>query len=180
MDKKPAVRKMILTKLTELRNDGAFDSQSSRLVKQLIDSPEYKNSNVIGVTMSMPGELVTTPIIEDAWREGKTVVVPRTLSDWQMEFVQYDSSTVMEKSYFGADEPKGGKVYHKRDIDLIIVPGLAYTKLGNRLGFGGGYYDRYLADYEGNTISLALPPQFYKEPIWPVRDHDVTIKKIIY
>jgi 5-formyltetrahydrofolate cyclo-ligase len=62
-------------------------------------------------------------------------------------------------------------------IDLMIVPGLAYTREGYRLGFGGGYYDRYLQNYHGKTISLAFNEQLV--PNFLVEEHDIPVSEII-
>ena len=62
-------------------------------------------------------------------------------------------------------------------IDLLIVPGLAYTQAGYRLGFGGGYYDRFLRDYDGKTISLAFNCQMI--PQIDLEEHDLPVSKII-
>ncbi|MCG4787991.1 5-formyltetrahydrofolate cyclo-ligase, partial [Roseburia faecis] len=73
-----------------------------------------------------------------------------------MEFVQIDEDTEFEETGFGVLEPLAGMVLQPQEIDLIVVPGVAFTANGKRLGFGGGYYDRYLANYLGKTVSLAL------------------------
>ncbi|MHA8262889.1 5-formyltetrahydrofolate cyclo-ligase [Lactobacillaceae bacterium Melli_B3] len=99
---------------------------------------------------------------------------------FQMEFVRYDDATKLAESAFGIMEPTNGEVINKAGIDLIIVPGLAFaTDTHDRLGFGGGFYDRYLADFSGDTISLALPIQVYAIPNWTVNEYDIKVKTII-
>ncbi|TPR33816.1 hypothetical protein DY026_02495 [Apilactobacillus micheneri] len=78
-------------------------------------------------------------------------------------------------------EPVGGSSFPINDIGLIIVPGIAFsTETGDRLGFGGGFYDRILKKYSGHTISIGLPEQIYRQPIWKVDDFDQKVKTIIY
>nr|WP_010011048.1 5-formyltetrahydrofolate cyclo-ligase [Loigolactobacillus coryniformis] len=64
-------------------------------------------------------------------------------------------------------------------FDLLIVPGLAFTGKGQRLGFGGGYYDRFLAQHPQTTLGLALSPQFYPVADWPVEPFDIRIDQVI-
>ena len=95
-----------------------------------------------------------------------------------MDFVVYTKATPMELSSFGLREPAQDLVaISKGDIDLIIVPGLAYCESGFRVGFGGGYYDRFLTDYEGDTISLVLNEQ--KINSFKVDSFDIPINHLI-
>ena len=64
----------------------------------------------------------------------------------------------------------------KEEIDLIVVPGLLFSSRGFRIGFGGGFYDRYLADYQGETCSLVFSEQLYDD--WEVEDFDIPVQKI--
>ena len=63
-----------------------------------------------------------------------------------------------------------------KEIDLIVVPGLLFSSRGFRIGFGGGFYDRYLADYQGETCSLVFSEQLYDD--WEVEDFDIPVQKI--
>ena len=107
------------------------------------------------------------------------MLVPRTLPKRQMEFVQIDEDTEFEETGFGVLEPLAGMVLQPQEIDLIVVPGVAFTADGKRLGFGGGYYDRYLANYPGRTVSLALTTQLADAAEWPGEDHDVRIGQVV-
>lgn len=98
-----------------------------------------------------------------------------------MQFYLYNENTKLIKSKFGILEPVTAPIIYKQNIDLIVVPGLCFDKLSNnRLGFGGGYYDRYLADYEGFTVALATSYQLVETPKWVVNQFDIKINKIIY
>ncbi|MCY9806928.1 5-formyltetrahydrofolate cyclo-ligase [Lentilactobacillus senioris] len=154
-------------------------TDSLNLYQQLQSLPVFQEANVIATTLNMPGELDTLPIINMARLLGKQVVIPKTLPKLQMEFYQMDDELTLEKTKFGVVEPKTGTVVLKKQIDLIVVPGLAFTQTGIRVGFGAGFYDRYLADYQGNTVSLALPPQYFKQPLWPVEEFDVKVDQVL-
>ena len=97
--------------------------------------------------------LATASLIQAALQDGKRVCVPRTYPQGRMEFVEYDPE-ILEKTRFGLLEPnEQGKVVDKSEIDLIHVPGVVFQSEGYRIGYGAGYYDRYLADYSGKTVS---------------------------
>ncbi|UQS86679.1 5-formyltetrahydrofolate cyclo-ligase [Nicoliella spurrieriana] len=171
---KKALRSRIIRALKQTQ------SIDQNLYQKLFEHPDWQTAKTVAVTLSAPIELDTAPIIDRALSQGKRVVVPRTLPDFQMEFVAYDHTTPLFQTAFGIMEPKGGSVIAKPEIDLIIVPGLAFaSRTHDRLGFGGGFYDRYLADYQGHTISLARGPQLFETPNWDVNQFDIKIQTII-
>ena len=152
---KKEMRKAYLARLQQLDQNTRLREQH-RLAQKLYDLPQWTNAKTVALTMSQSFELDTAPLILHARHEGKRVLVPRTLPKRQMEFVQIEE-----------------------EIDLIVVPGVAFTADGKRLGFGGGYYDRYLANYLGQTVSLALTTQLADAVEWPVEDHDVMIGQVV-
>ncbi|MFK4997667.1 5-formyltetrahydrofolate cyclo-ligase [Bacillus sp. N9] len=84
----------------------------------------------------------------------------------------------MESAYYGLLEPiEEMEAVEKEQLQLMIVPGLIYDRNGYRIGFGGGYYDRYLKWFQGNKISLAFAEQVIDH--LPIEDHDVAVHKII-
>ena len=174
---KKEIRMNSIKKLKELTGEQK-KNQEEILLKTLFDTPEWKKAKTIATTMSQPLELDTGFIIERAWSENKKIVLPRAKKDRKMDFVVYTKATPMELSSFGLREPAQDLVaISKGDIDLIIVPGLAYCESGFRIGFGGGYYDRFLSDYEGDTISLVLNEQ--KINSFKVDSFDIPINHLI-
>lgn len=154
-------------------------SEEKRLHSRLYDQPEWGRAKVIAVTLSQSFEIDTAPIILHARHEGRTVVVPRTLPGHQMEFVEITEETSFDETTFGVLEPHEGRVFQPNEIDLMVVPGVAFTLSGRRLGFGGGYYDRYLANYNGKTISLALPTQLADEGEWKADQYDQPVDRVL-
>ena len=113
--------------------------EERKLASLLYDQPEWTGAKTIAVTLSQSFEIDTAPIILHARHKGQQIVIPRTLPHRQMEFVELNEDTDFDETSFGILEPHDGKVYSPDEIDLMVVPGVAFTASGNRLGFGGGY-----------------------------------------
>lgn len=153
----------------------------SKLYQQLFQLPNWQKARVIAVTMSMPGEIPTLPIIKKAWQEKKAVVIPKTLPHHQMNFYLYNQNTKLKRSKFGVLEPQMEPACPVNSIDLMVVPGLGFVpQTGDRLGFGGGYYDRFLKLYHGATVALARPFQCFKQPLWDLDPNDVPVQKVLH
>lgn len=178
MDKK-TIRNEMKKTLSELSKQ-LYEDYSYKISKTLFEEKEWKSSNVIGITISRPPEVDTYQIIRKAWETGKKIVVPKCYPrDRQLSFRTLTEFSQLETVYSGLFEPILDKTteIHIADIDLLIVPGLAYTKEGYRLGFGGGYYDRFLSHFQGQTLSLAFDPQIVEK--LPAESHDIPVSKII-
>lgn len=149
------------------------------LLEQLTNSLEWKEATSIAVTLSNHPEVNTELVIDAARRAGKDVLIPFSGPNRRLSFYLYDEGTELEKSKFGILEPKNRQSeIPKKQIDLIVVPGLAYVQEGYRVGFGGGYYDRYLADYQGKTVSLLYPFQLSQEVENVVEEFDIPVEKL--
>ncbi|KLV24647.1 5-formyltetrahydrofolate cyclo-ligase [Bacillus altitudinis] len=157
-----------------------FNRHASLLHEHVLQLSEWKQAKTIALTMSRGKEIPTMPLIEKAWEEGKTVCIPTCFPKTkEMVFYEYTPETKMTSSYFGLMEPDPleATVVHKEAIDLIIVPGVCFDQRGYRIGFGGGYYDRYLADYHGVTIALCLSLQQTRHI--PAEAHDIPVSMIV-
>lgn len=125
----------------------------SQLTQRFIQLPAFQEVKTLATYLSMGHEFSTASLIQAALQDGKRVCVPRTYPQGRMEFMEYDPE-ILEKTRFGLLEPnEQGKVVDKSEIDLIHVPGVVFQSEGYRIGYGAGYYDRYLADYSGKTVS---------------------------
>ncbi|WP_246001229.1 5-formyltetrahydrofolate cyclo-ligase [Companilactobacillus musae] len=172
-------RKKQIDLVSEFMKSDQAQKEINDLYFQLFNDLDFRNAPSIGITLSMNDEIPTFPIINQCWEMGKEVYIPKTFADYSMNFVKYTKDTELEESSFGVREPKDYQNNLMDPPDLMIVPGLAYSEDKNRLGFGAGYFDRYLAKYPTKTISLALSQQYYQETPWPVYVLDKSIDKII-
>jgi 5-formyltetrahydrofolate cyclo-ligase len=176
---KKEFRGFILKELKKLSKP-QYEQCSYDIANKLFEDEMWKEATTIGLTVSNHPEVDTYQIIRKAWEQGKRVVVPKCHpKEKQMSFHTLTRFTQLESVYFGLFEPIEALTFRVEhdEIDLIIVPGLAFSGNGFRLGFGGGYYDRFLTDFKGNTVSLAFPVQL-REDI-PVEKHDIPVNKII-
>ncbi|WP_078577052.1 5-formyltetrahydrofolate cyclo-ligase [Salipaludibacillus agaradhaerens] len=145
--------------------------------EKLFSHSVWKQASTIGVTVSIKNEINTLPIIEQAWQEGKQIVVPRCRrSDNSLLFYHLTCWEELQESFYGLQEPDVNKCSLRKrcDIDLVIVPGLVFDEKGYRIGYGGGYYDRFLTgECPFSTISLCyefqvtktLPIDTYDRPV---------------
>lgn len=129
---------------------------------------------------SMSGEVDTTPFIEYGWGTGKEVFVPVVVSESCIEFVLITPSTTWAVSEQGIMEPANGDLQIRADAivsnDCIVVPVVAFDRQCNRLGQGGGYYDRFLSAVEATSIGIAYECQRFQ--MIPTETHDVTLNAI--
>lgn len=157
-----------------------YEQQSLMIAQSLFEDDRWAKAEVIGMTISNPPEVDTFQLIRKAWEQNKRVVVPKCHpKDRSMVFREIKSFLQLEVVYSKLLEPieSETKELKPNEIDLLIVPGLAFSRTGYRLGFGGGYYDRYLGQYNGPTISLAFHQQIVPE--LPIDPFDLPIEKII-
>ncbi|OCA86394.1 5-formyltetrahydrofolate cyclo-ligase [Pradoshia sp. D12] len=138
------------------------DTYTSKIVEYLFSHDIWKNAKTIGITISRHPEIETKEIIERAWKEKKNIVIPKCYPHTKhMEFYDYRPNTILESVYSGLKEPRPDKTQkiESDQIDIMVVPGLLFSTTGYRIGFGGGYYDRYLASFYGIKLSLAFMMQ---------------------
>lgn len=178
---KVTFRKQQIDRLVKFAKTDQKAIEETQLSKSLYQLESFQNAETVGVTISQAIEFDTKPIIKAIQNLGKKVYVPRTLPDYQMAFLPYpDEPADLEKSSFGILEPKYDEIKRLDPPDLVIVPGIAYSKDAHyRVGFGAGYYDRYLNRYQPKTAAFVLSPMLYSEPQWPVSMLDVPIEDLL-
>ena len=171
---KKELRQAVLIQMKKLSGKEK-EQADSWLTQRLLSSAAYQKSQVIATYLSMPHEVSTAAFIKQAQLDGKRVLVPKTYGQGRMVFVDYDE-ICLQKSTFGLMEPMSEEAVEKSEIDLIHVPGVVFNSQGFRIGYGGGYYDRYLADYKGASISTIYAVQ--QAEFLPAQ-HDVAVKELL-
>lgn len=178
MEKK-AFRQQQIQRLSQMTPETRV-AQNLSLQQQLFASSAWQHAQTVAITISSGIEVDTRPLVKQAWADGKTVVIPKTLPHRQMAFYPYTDASELAKTKFGILEPVSGQPVAKTAIDLVLVPGLGYSQTTlARIGFGGGYYDRFLADYTGIKVTLAFQEMAFDQPEWPVDDYDVLLDQLI-
>ncbi|MFC2948169.1 5-formyltetrahydrofolate cyclo-ligase [Virgibacillus sediminis] len=158
-----------------------------KMVDRLLESVLWSHASTVGVTVSQGIEWNTKPIIEAAWQLGKMVYVPKCIPAGRvMTFYQLDHFDQLELGAHGLLEPvpDESREIKKDGIELLIVPGILFDQEGYRIGFGGGYYDRFLIDYPNRTVSIVsekqmishLPKESFDIPV----QYLVTEKEIVF
>ena len=172
---KSELRKQVLHEMKALtREQKQFIDQA--LTERLLHHPFYQEAKVITTYLSFPHEFQTQELIEQALKDGKKVLIPKTYPKGRMDFVVYDPQQLVKTS-FGLLEPQGDlEVVDASQIDLIHVPGLAFTTEGYRIGYGGGYYDRYLEQFAGHTLSTVYPCQIRD---FSPENHDIPVQEVL-
>ena len=179
MEKKKVIRRQ-MKKLLVGQRELDREVKSGAIFNRVVALDEWEGATCIGITISRVFEVDTRKLIEQAWREGKKVAVPKCRhASRKMEFYLLSSFDQLEIVYAGLFEPKveEAELVLSCDIDLLILPGMAFTTNGDRLGFGGGYYDRFLPYYEGKVLALAFGLQMLD--FVPVEDHDIAVDLIV-
>ena len=172
---KSELRKQVLQEMKAIprKQKQAIDQA---LTEGLLQHPFYQEANTIATYLSFPHEFQTQELIEQALKDGKKVLIPKTYPKGRMDFVIYDPQQLVKTS-FGLLEPQGDlEVVDASQIDLIHVPGLAFTTEGYRIGYGGGYYDRYLEYFSGHTLSTIYPCQI--QDFIP-ENHDIPVQEVL-
>lgn len=171
---KRELRQTIIGQL-KVQDSALKKKKDAELLQALVATRAYQDSRVIATYLAFDFEYDTSLLITQAQKDGKLIVVPKTYPKGRMIFGLYDEEQ-LALTRFGLREPVSDVAFDKNQIDLIHVPGVAFNEQGFRVGYGAGYYDRYLSDYEGATISTIYDFQRadFKEDA-----HDVAVKEVL-
>lgn len=183
-EEKAALRGHIWAELAEMSAEEKAKSDEE-MFERILSLPEVENAKVFFAFWGIPGrEPNTALLIEKLLERGKIVGLPRMLPGRQMEVRRYDPAVPMVKAAFGILEPSTEcELIAKENVDFVLTPAVAYDVQGYRMGFGGGYYDRWLEHYEGVKIGLCrekvLRDRVPKEPHDAHVDCVVTENRVI-
>ena len=145
------------------------------IYNKVISLDQYKTCDSIFIYLDYNYEVDTRNIIENAIKHNKKVYLPRIENKKMITVPIYDLNNLV-KSNFNILEPIGNEE-KIRDNTLIIMPGVAFSEKGERIGYGGGFYDRFLNNKNNVRIALAYECQIYKD--LPTEEHDIKVPIII-
>lgn len=155
------------------------DLKSKEISNRLINSEIYKNSKIIALYSNLLSEVNTKDLITHSLNNNKIVALPRVIDKYNMNFYRINSIEDLNNTgSFGIKEPINDNLI--TNIDLIIIPGLCFDYNNNRLGFGRGYYDRYLFNNDSvYKIGLCFDEQILKDDIIEVDKYDIKMDLIL-
>lgn len=171
-------KKVIRLQMQEKRNTLTVDEQemlSNRIAQKLFESPMYKEHFNICVYQSFRGEVLCGKIIEQALCDQKKVFIPVTnQANHTITFYQIDQQTVYKPGAYNILEPViDDQSVRLQESALVLMPGLAFDQEKHRIGYGGGYYDRYLEDHKEHTlVALCYQFQIVTDSL-PYEAHDI-------
>ncbi|MCR5521698.1 MAG: 5-formyltetrahydrofolate cyclo-ligase [Lachnospiraceae bacterium] len=152
---------------------------SRAVIDRVFESEEYVNATSVYIYFETEKEISTHAIMKKAWKDGKKVAVPLCIGE-RMEFIYIDSLDSVMPGFKGIYEPFEGEVADAKEV-LMIMPGLAYDRSFNRIGYGGGYYDRYVSEHPDahfTLMALGYDFQIVEDDIG-VNGHDVPVDIIV-
>ena len=152
--------------------------KSEKLGVLFAASPLYQNAKTIYGYLPYNQEVRTTAMLEQAQRDGKRIAVPKILGD-TMIFVWLDDLTAVERGYSGIPEPIDLTPVADDPTALVLMPGMAFDREGHRCGYGGGFYDKFLAS-EPNHPTLALCYDFQVLPHLDTEEFDIPVDCVLW
>ncbi|MDT2673439.1 5-formyltetrahydrofolate cyclo-ligase [Enterococcus dongliensis] len=173
---KQELRQLAITRLQKIAGSEKRRIQVEIILDKFFKSATWNNATSIGVTMATSFEFPTSLLIQRAFEAGKKVAVPKSMPKGKLVFHWVDPDTAFSTTRFGVEEPTIEAIAPADELDLLIVPGLVFKRSGYRIGFGGGYYDRYLANYHGKTCSLVFAEQLMED--WQTEAFDQQIQQL--
>ena len=176
MDKKELRRQ--IRELKRAMTSEQIDAASARLGELFLNCPQYKEAKTIYGYLPYNQEVRTVPMLEQAMRDGKRIAVPKCHGD-EMRFIYMDDLSKVEKGYANIPEPIADDPVADDKTALVLMPGMAFTKDGKRMGYGGGFYDKFLAaEPQHPTVALCYDFQMVED--LPTEDYDIPVDCVLW
>ena len=177
-EEKQNLRSAVRRTLSEL-TDREREVSDRRLFQRFLSLSQVREAETIFAFWGIRGrEPDTARLIESLAAQGKKICLPRMLPGHQMEVRQYLPERPLQEAAFGILEPdEGCPIVERSAIDLVLVPALCYDRRGYRLGFGGGYYDRWLEHFRGVTVGLCRKAVL--QELVPAEPHDSRVDLLL-
>lgn len=174
---KSRLRKKVKVCIDALTDDYCTEADR-KITERLFSLDAWKRANVVFCYVGTGREIDTAVIIARAMAEGKRVGVPLCTGPGMMEVRQIEDGKPLIPGSYGIPEPgKECPLIRPGEIELAVIPGLAFTREGSRLGYGGGYYDRYLPEVKGLKVALCREKCLYSH--LPTELHDTSMDGVL-
>lgn len=158
--------------------EAEIEERSAKLARLFFASEAYQKAKTIYGYLPYNQEVRTVPMLAQALKDGKKVAVPKVYGE-EMKFLYLDDLNAVAKGYAGIPEPIADEPVAQDETALVLMPGLAFDPQGHRIGYGGGFYDKFLAA-EPNHPTLALCYEFQMLPKLDVEDHDIPVDAVLW
>ncbi|MEX0685902.1 MAG: 5-formyltetrahydrofolate cyclo-ligase [Balneolales bacterium] len=174
---KVELREKLLHKRNQLE-EYEIQAISNQIYKNITELGVFQRASMVHCYLSLPKEVSTGLIINDLLEESKNVVVPRVIKGSnKMEHILLSTQEQLARNPWGILEPLGGNQIPIKLLDMVIVPMVGGDREGNRLGYGKGFYDQFLAEVE--CYKIGLVPEICLVDRLPIEPHDVKLDMIV-
>ena len=174
---KTSLRKQIREKKRAMTPE-QIETASQKLCELFLRSELYRRAKTIYGYLPYNQEVRTVPMLEQALADGKRVAVPKVYGD-EMKFICLTDLNQVETGYAGIPEPVADGPVADDPTALVLMPGLAFDREGHRIGYGGGFYDKFLAS-EPTHPTLALCYEFQMVQQLPVEEFDIPVDVVLW
>lgn len=174
---KSTLRKEIREKKRTMTEE-QINAASAELMRLFLASDLYRQARAVYGYLPYNQEVRTVPILEQAIRDGKRVAVPKVYGD-EMKFIWMDDLSAVSDGYAGIPEPVADEPIADDPTALVLMPGLAFDPQGHRIGYGGGFYDKFLAS-EPNHPTLALCYAFQMKEQLQTEEFDKNVDCVLW
>ncbi|MDF7824561.1 5-formyltetrahydrofolate cyclo-ligase [Pontiellaceae bacterium B12227] len=174
-------KKQLRQEISEKRR--ALDSRwveeaNAEIIDRFQSLEVFQSSGIVALYKAIGGEVSLEPLFSNCWERGQRTCIPVFNEATRLyEMAEIEKSTPFRRGHYGIEEPMAPRLLNMEQIDLIAVPGVGFDAAGNRLGRGGGYYDRILAELSGISVGIAFNFQIY--PAIPHEMHDKPVDFVV-
>ena len=174
---KQELRKAIRTRKRAMTEE-EIERRSQSLCRKFLESSAYRDCHTLYGYLPYNQEVRTVPILRQALADGKQVAVPKVYGD-DMKFIYLTDLTQVAKGYSGIPEPIADEPVARDETALVLMPGLAFDPQGHRIGYGGGFYDKFLSR-EPKHPTLALCYEFQMVEHLETEEFDIPVDTVIW
>jgi len=178
---KARIRQEVL-KVRDALEPSARETRSALIKERLFSLPEFLRARIIFFFASFRSEVSTIPQIEESLKVGKRIVLPRVDKERnQLSLYEIKDISEISLGYMGIPEPETSEERQREinDVDMVVMPGAAFDQSGNRLGYGGSYYDKLLSRLRKKIPLIAIAYDEQIQDFIPTEPHDIPVHMIV-